>query len=162
MTRWLHRIFALAVLAVVLAACGATPNPPAAEWNDDFADRFVLIGASGSANGTNVGATIEPGEPFAVRSGTTWLASVWWTWTAPSSGLFAFDTVGTAFDTVLGVYTGDTLGALAVVGENDDAVGLQSRVVFEAVAGTAYQVAVGGWTSTASGAIVLNWGAAVE
>ena len=153
MTRWLHRIFAVAVLAVVVAACGATPNPPAAEWNDDFADRFELIGASGSTNGTNVGATIEPGEPFAVRSGTTWLASVWWTWTAPSSGLFAFDTVGTAFD---------TLGALAVVGENDDAVGLQSRVVFEAVAGTAYQVAVGGWTSTASGAIVLNWGAAVE
>ncbi len=89
---------------------------------------------------------------------------VWWTWTAPTRGAYAFDTVGSALDTVLGVYTGNGVNTLDIVGENDDAAGLnlRSRVAFEAVVGTTYQIAIGSWSSNESGAIVLNWRADVE
>lgn len=159
MSHWPHRILASVVLAVLLVGCAATPPNLSTPENDDFADRNVLIGPSGTVSGSNVEATIESGEPFELRS-TVWIRSVWWTWTAPTSGTYAFDTVGSGFDTVLGVYTGNALATLDVVGEVDDAPGLnlRSRVEFEAVSGTTYQVAVGSWSTTSSGAIVLNWG----
>ena len=162
MTHWSRRLVAAVVLAVLLVGCAAAPNPSTPE-NDDYADRTVLVGPSGTATGSNVGATLELGEPFDLRS-TLWIRSVWWTWTAPTSGAYAFDTIGSGFDTVLGVYVGNGVNALDLVGENDDAAGLnlRSRVAFEAVAGSTYEIAVGSWSSSESGEIVLNWGADVE
>ena len=157
MTHWPHRIVAFAVFAVLLAGCAAAPPDVPSGDNDDFADRNALSGPTGTVAGSNLEATLEAGEPFELRS-TVWLRSVWWTWTAPASGAYAFDTVGSDFDTVLGVYTGNVVTALEVVGENDDAVGLQSRVAFEAAIGTTYHVAVGSWAPSSTGAIVLNWG----
>lgn len=159
MPHWPHRIVAFVVFAVLLAGCATIPPDAPSRENDDFADRYVLSGPSGTVTGSNLDATLEAGEPFELRS-TVWLRSVWWSWTAPASGAYAFDTVGSGFDTVLGVYTGNVVTALEVVGENDDAPGLslRSRVAFEAVGGTTYHVAVGSWASSSSGAITLNWG----
>jgi hypothetical protein len=64
-------------------------------------------------------------------------------------------TKGSDFDTVLGVYTGDSLAGLTAVASNDDDHGRQSLVRFVAVAGTSYAIAVAGdnaWT----GHIVLS------
>ena len=47
-------------------------GPPPA--NDDFANAQLISGASGSVTGTNVGATIESGEPN-IQDGEG--ASVW-------------------------------------------------------------------------------------
>ena len=122
--------------------------------NDDFADATAISGGSGSVTGTNMGAGIEDGEPLYTYAEST--ATVWWSWTAPKSGSFAFDTHGSDFDTVLGVYTGNAADGFALVGENDDDKDYTSVVTFDAVAGTTYYIAVGGYEDDI-GSIVLNW-----
>ena len=55
--------------------------------NDDFADSIALTGESGEATGNNAYATVEQGEPGGhVSVGTTWF-----TWTAPSDGIWSFE-----------------------------------------------------------------------
>jgi hypothetical protein len=128
-----------------------TPSGPA---NDNFTSRAALAGTSATVTGTNVNATREAGEPLIVGNGGG--HSVWWTWTAPASGSVTFATAGSNFDTLLGVYTGTSVSALTQVAANDDANGVQtSAVTFNAVAGTAYQVAVDGYNG-AVGNITLN------
>jgi hypothetical protein len=63
-------------------------GPPPA--NDNFANAQAISGASGSVSGTNVGATVEPGEPTIQDNAGG--ASVWFRWTAPTSGAVRFDT----------------------------------------------------------------------
>ncbi len=149
--------------AVVLnwTSTGAPTN------NDRFADATVLRGGRGQANGTNVGYTRETGEPTHQSTGTpaanVGQRTAWWSWIAPASGAVVIDTAGSAFDTVLAVYTGTSVTALTPVAQNDDANSqlLTSRVEFGAVAGTTYRIVVDGYRSTAGtqseGAIVLNW-----
>ena len=64
--------------------------------NDNFSEAFIITGGSGNTTGHNVGATSEDQEP--VQYGSN---SVWWSWTAPSAGSYAFDTFGSDFDTVV-------------------------------------------------------------
>lgn len=128
--------------------------------NDAFANRFSL-GANyqTSTSGSNVGATKESGEP-ATTGGRTSGASVWWTWTAPASGNVVINTIGSSFDTLLGVYTGTAVNALTSIAENDNASvsTAQSQVSFNAVAGTVYQIQVSGRVrfGTATGSIYLS------
>jgi len=144
-----------------------TPTPPA---NDNFASAQVINGCSGSVSGNNLGATKEAGEPNHLSStgdptggGSK---SVWYQWTAPSSGSATITTAGSGFDTVLGVYTGTAVNALTVVGQNDDNPAdptndKTSVVTFNATAGTIYRIAVDGYNNSNSGGdvgpITLNW-----
>ncbi|NDI17314.1 MAG: hypothetical protein EBY83_05005, partial [Verrucomicrobia bacterium] len=122
--------------------------------NDSFASATVLAGTSFSVNGSNIGATVQTGEPK--HAGITGGKSVWWSWTAPSTGTFTLATTGSSFDTTLGIYTGTAVNTLTVVGSNDDqSTTLRtSKVVVSVVAGTTYRIAVDGY-SAASGAITL-------
>ncbi|MEI8357649.1 MAG: S8 family peptidase [Deltaproteobacteria bacterium] len=122
--------------------------------NDSFASATVLTGTSFSVGGSNIGATIQTGEPK--HAGITGGKSVWWSWTAPSTGTFTLATTGSSFDTTLGIYTGTAVNTLTVVGSNDDqSTTLRtSKVVVSVVAGTTYRIAVDGY-SAASGAITL-------
>jgi hypothetical protein len=122
--------------------------------NDNFANGQVITGQSGTVNGTNVNATKEAGEPD--HAGDTGGKSVWYQWQAPSSGSVTIDTLGSNFDTTLAVYTGSSVSGLTLIASNDDDNGLTSRVVFNAVNGTLYRIAVDGF-SGASGNITLNW-----
>jgi hypothetical protein len=69
-----------------------TPHVPAGTppANDNFANAQVITGASGSVVGSNIGATVEPGEPNIQDSQGG--ASVWYRWTAPADGTVTFDT----------------------------------------------------------------------
>ena len=65
--------------------------------NDDFANASVLTGPAGSVQGSNGGATNEPGEPADhmtdPQGDPSVGASVWYMWTAPageSSGWMDF------------------------------------------------------------------------
>jgi len=78
------------------------------------------------------------------------------TWTAVSSGTCTIDTFGSSFDTVLAVYTGDALQSLFRVTSNDDAGRRESKVVFEAVGGVSYHIAVDGFSSTDRGTIAMH------
>lgn len=124
--------------------------------NDNFSAAITLSGNSGSASGTNLLGTIESGEPQAVsnESGQT----VWWTWTAPANGQVSLNTHGSNFDTLLTVYTGNAVGALQTVASNDNdgSSGNTSGLLFEAVSGTSYRIAVDG-IGGAQGSISLAW-----
>jgi hypothetical protein len=125
------------------------PPPP----NDNFANRTVLTGTNVTVSGSNVNATREPGEPFHWAS--TGGKSVWWTWQAPKSGTVTISTAGSSFDTILAVYTGNSVGALTLIQNNDDFGGkTTSQVSFSATSGIVYQIAVDG-SGAASGSILL-------
>ena len=96
---------------------------------------------------------------FRSPAGVSGGKSVWWSWTASSSGGVTLSTAGSNFDTTLGVYTGSSLASLRLVAENDDENynnGVySSRVTFNAVAGTTYRILVDGYNGD-SGNISLN------
>lgn len=122
--------------------------------NDNFAG-FGISGADGTVSGSNTDSTGQPGEPSIGGSGAD--TSVWYSWTAPASGPTSFNTRGSAFDTTLGVFTGNAVNALTPVASNDDSNGTrQSKATFNAVAGTTYRIAVDGF-SAAFGAFTLQW-----
>ncbi|MCA1633855.1 MAG: NF038122 family metalloprotease [Acidobacteria bacterium] len=135
---------------------GALPPPPAVPANDNFVNAVELQGPTGSVNGTNVAATKEAGEPDHADVGGV---SVWYRWTAPGTGQATFNTEGSNYDTMLGVYTGASVGGLSLVIANDDVqngVIRTSTVTFTATAGTTYRIAVDGWHGE-TGQIKLNW-----
>jgi sugar lactone lactonase YvrE len=127
--------------------------------NDNFRDAtpvtsndFPLV-----IDASNVAATKEPGEP--AHAGDSGGRSVWWRWTAPSAGPVTLTTLGSRFDTVLAVYTGSAVNALANVTSNDNSSGGNTRtssVTFNATAGTTYFIAVDG-NSGASASVRLNF-----
>lgn len=133
-------------------ALASTDNRP---FNDDFATRAKLSGQNITARNSSRGATSEPGEPQ--HAGAAGGASLWWEWTAPASGSVTVDTSGSAYDTLLAVYTGTALNALTPVASNDDFNGTTSRLAFTAQAGATYEIAVDG-KNGATGLTLLNLG----
>ncbi|NET40724.1 S8 family serine peptidase [Okeania sp. SIO2B3] len=115
--------------------------------NDDFANSANLSGTSDNATASTINASIEFGEPD--HAGISGGHSLWWNWTAPSSGLVTIDTFGSDFDTILAAYTGSSVSNLTDIASNDDSSGLQSQIVFPAEAGTNYQIAVDGYLGAA-------------
>jgi outer membrane protein assembly factor BamB/subtilisin family serine protease len=135
------------------AALRSTERRP---FNDDFAHRAQFASETGTARGSAQFATREPGEP--TQAAGAGVGSLWWTWTAPRSGALTLDTTGSAFDTVLAVYTGTALPLLAVVASNDNesASVTTSRLTFNATAGTTYHIAVESKSAT-SGLVALRF-----
>ena len=139
-------------IAGVAALYGEAPPPSGGTGptNDLFSNALTISGARGRTTGSNVGATEENGEPGSGAS------SVWWQWRPASSGTVTIDTAGSTFDTTLGAYTGTRVSALRTLAEDDDAIGLQSRVTLQVTAGTVYRLRVAGYDGE-TGNIVLNW-----
>jgi hypothetical protein len=133
-----------ALFAGLLLARPAAAAPPA---NDNFASAQVLTGSSVSVSGTNVEATKQTNEPD--HAGDPGGRSVWYTWTAPSTGAFKIDTCASDFDTLLAVYTGSAVDALTPIVSNDEGFNCasQSEVAFHANSGTVYRIAVDGWSA---------------
>jgi autotransporter-associated beta strand protein len=128
---------------------GPVQTPPA---NDNFANRITLSGSHlSNVPGSNLGATKEPGEPF--HADAIGEKSVWWTWTAPSSGGLTLTTQGSSIDTLAAIYTGNSVANLVFVAANDEdplsLFGLESRVTCNVTAGTTYQIAVDGFEGDA-------------
>ena len=116
--------------------------------NDDRANSILVTGASGSTQGNSTAATDENNEPAGLGSN-----SVWWRWIAPGAGTVTFTTLGSDYDTTLGIYS----TSLVDLGQNDDFDGgLQSSVTFEAFAGQTYFVRVAGFDG-ATGSVSLDW-----
>lgn len=122
--------------------------------NDDFFEALPLYGSSGTFRGSNHGATKQAGEPATVGNNTGG-ASVWWTWKAPATGKYTWDTFGSGFNTVMGIYSLDSSG-LTSIAENDDSGGVQSLVTFNGIKDREYKILVGGFNG-ASGKLQLNW-----
>ena len=145
------------LVLIVAALFGLGPSLcPAQSANDMFANRIVITGTNITVTGSSVGATRETGEPY--HAGMTGGASVWWSWKAPTNGTVTISTAGSSFDTVLGVYTGSSVSALAEVASNDDDPNssvLTSKLACDVVSNQTYQIAVDGY-SGASGSVQLS------
>lgn len=146
------------------------PAPFPAASNDDFGASHVLVGCSGTLTGTNLNSTRETGEPnhLSTTNGNAGRHSIWYEWQAPSSGNVTFTTAGSAYDTVLGVYTGTSVNALTIITQNDDIPDVPgqphqvtSSVSFFVVAGNTYRIAVDGFNNGGDGGDMgpfkLNW-----
>ncbi len=134
-----------------------TPSTPPP--NDDFVNAQVITGSSGTVNGTNIFSSKETGEPSHSPDGNLGGKSVWYRWTAPSSGSATLTTAGSNYDTLLAVYTGSSVNALTAIVKNDDVdlgVIRTSAVQFNAVGGTTYQIAIDGFDAD-QGNISLNF-----
>jgi calcineurin-like phosphoesterase family protein/PASTA domain-containing protein/Big-like domain-containing protein len=104
--------------------------------NDSFAAAIAVSGSSGTVTDSLNAATREQLEP------THGAASIWYRWTAPSSGLVTFDSCGSAGSSAgLAVYTGTGLGALQPIAGEGVSCDRGEKVFFTARAGTTYHVA---------------------
>jgi hypothetical protein len=126
--------------------------------NDNFNMATLLKVSTGTISVLNTFATKEPGEPF--HAGNDGGHSIWFSWTAPNNQAVIIDTLGSSFNTLLAVYTGSAVNSLSLVASDDDIGGAyndhRSRVIFNPVGGTAYQIAVDGYNGEA-GSVTLNW-----
>ncbi|MGZ5544085.1 MAG: hypothetical protein ACXWIU_05385, partial [Limisphaerales bacterium] len=153
-----RKIFLPALIGLAAVTASAQSLAP---LNDNFANAQMISGTSGSVRSSDVNATAEANEPAHNGVGAT--NSIWFSWTAPSSAWYTFDTRGSTdklglnLNTVLGIYTNPPIDQLTAVGTssntgnpNDDdptdlANGVSntvSRVDFLAVGGTTYYIAV--------------------
>ncbi len=101
--------------------------------NDQFRNRIQLHGINIAATGFNAGATHEVGEPS--LAGSTG-KSVWWSWTAPVSGLVTIDLSGSDYSFPVGVFTGTSVSNLTLMAADTGGVS------FEAAQGQNYKIAV--------------------
>ncbi len=121
--------------------------------SDRFADAYLLDGTTPEI-GSSTHATRESGEP--VVAGAT-ESSIWYRCVASATGTHTVDTNGSSMDTVLGIYTGTTLGDLTMVASDDDGgtSGGTSAVSFAAEEGTTYKIQVASFDAS-EGTTVLN------
>lgn len=124
--------------------------------NDAFANRLVISGNTGAVSGFSVLATKETSEPSNVNNSGG--SSVWWKWVAPSAGQLSINTLGSSFDTLIGLYTGSSISALNYAASNNinDGTNGAGGLLMQVVAGKEYELAVDGVNGT-SGVINLNW-----
>ncbi len=129
------------------------PQPASAvPANDNFANATVIASVPYTITQQNGGATTEPGEPLPCGNKG---ATSWWRFTPTVDMQVTADTVGSAYDTVLAVYTGSAVNALTNLACNDDFSGTQSQVSFLGRAGVTYQIQAGG-KFQAAGQLTLN------
>ena len=151
-----RRTIGLAAIVVVLlpgTAAAQTPGPPA---NDNFANATILSSEADVLTGSTVGATVEPGEPAHYSSYKA--HSVWFEYTPAADATVTLSACGSAFDTILSVYTGTQVDALTRVANNDDSsCGRPSKLTLGLHAGTRYTIALDGYGGE-SGAYSLRFG----
>ena len=159
MSRILVRVLLGALVAGLLVPTPAQAAPPV---NDNFVSPQLISGATGNTDGSNVEATFEDEEPQ--HAGVNVGATVWFTWTAPATAKFRFDTTGSLIDTVLAAYTGTELNSLTHVASNDNEGPFpgSSSITIEATTGTVYKIALGGRSpgtpqQAETGHYELNW-----
>ena len=130
-----------------------SPPPP----NDLFSNAVVIGGIFFSNSGSFLGASRESGEP---THGTALLGqTLWWSWTAPTnlpnpvSVRLLADAV--SFPPGVGVYTGSVVSNLSAITLNKKTNGMTSDVIFNAIPGTTYKIALAGTASDTESASSL-------
>lgn len=109
--------------------------------NDNFTNAIDLSGIIGdSIVVTNILATREPNEVEIEKNPGG--HSLWWKWTAPASGTLILNTKGSLINTLLGVFTGDSVSSLTPVAA--DINGNNSSVKVRVSSGTTYYIDLDG------------------
>ena len=132
------------------------PVEPAPANDDASSPTPIGYGSVSQSTVSATGAETDPtcaGVPFIDHT-------VWFSFTAPTSGYLALSTAGSSYDTVVVVL--DESGAS--VGCNDDVLGgeiLISEVTVPVTAGATYLIVVGSWESSPGGHLELTLGEGV-
>ena len=136
--------------AVLLVRAATGPSPANA-----FALRPQVEGRQGILQGNNEQAGTESGEPVPRGGGKT----MWLEWLALENGIVTVGARGSAFDTLLAVYTGTKVTDLTLVTKDDDRGGFYtSSLQFNAVRGTRYQIQLDGFgLNGAGGEFTVCW-----
>ena len=136
-------------------------GPAGTPENDHYADASLVGSEAGTVTGNNQTATTEPGELMGDGSGFNprflggWGSSVWYRWTAPSTGDWMFSV--NRRNLLVSVFTGDDLAEARLVSgapgtENPD------FVVFPATEGEEYRVGVASASTYHAGTeFMLSW-----
>lgn len=133
---------------LLLAALTSTTAAFATVCPSTDIDLGQLTGAP-AASGSTVGAADDLRPSCAANAAPDILHE----WVAPCSGSYTFDTIGSSYDTLLGLFsTSDCATELAC---DDDGAGTQSVITYDVQAGTRLLVDVDGFGSV-SGAYTLN------
>lgn len=103
-------------------------------YNDNFADRKILVGTNINISEPGDNATLEPGEPAVNQNG-----SVWYSWTAPGNGFVLIPHYYGAFVVPINVFSGDALTTLTQIKTTDNA---GNDVPFPVTAGEQINVAI--------------------
>src|ERR1017187_5025848 len=130
-------------LGLVILACFAA-DVGRAQFT--FATAANLSGYWGSVTNDNTSGGPEANAPQIV--GFTNNAPLWYQWTAPVDGEVELDTIGSAADTVLAVFTGTSLTTLNQVAANDDLFPINSSIPEGALLGNNSSQC---WNTTGSG-----------
>jgi hypothetical protein len=124
---------AINTMAIPLFQLDVTATP----LNDDVADAASIPSLPYTDTRAVRGATAENDPPYAYGQ------TVWYVFTPTANTRVAANTQGSDYDTTLAAYA-STPDGLFVVANNDNVAGTpQSRVVFDASAGTTYYFVVG-------------------
>lgn len=122
--------------------------------NDNIAAAQSLSDASGAVTATNINATKVGGEPN--HAGDAGGASIWFAWSAPSTGSAMFDATASSFNANIGIYTSPDSGVTL----NAVTSGAGVPASFDATQGTTYYVGVDG-AGGATGLVQMNWAMSV-
>jgi len=115
--------------------------------NDEWENAAAIAALPFSNVQETVGATVATDDPLLGCVTARKYGTVWYRYTPVSDTILDVNTLGSSYDTVLAVWTGEG-GALQPVACNDDAGPGQTgaRVRFSAMAGTTYTIEVAGYT----------------
>ena len=129
--------------AIAVTLNWSTPQRP---LNDNLVMAIEIEDAEGNVDGSNEGATLEPGELFGETA-----ATVWYRWRAPSDGHWSFESSIRHLRVL--VFSGDRLSNLRLVSGYPD-----YRASFSAQLGEDYWIAIGSSSAhAAGGGFRLNW-----
>jgi hypothetical protein len=121
--------------------------------NDDFDYPTVVPAIPFTVNQDATNATVASDDPFTCYGSNQ---TVWFAYTPQSNIRLEANTFGSNYDTTLAVFTG-ARGALNEIACNEDAGGtVNSRVRFDAVAGTTYYFRVSSLYPVSSANLVFN------
>jgi Tol biopolymer transport system component len=140
-------------LVTINVQTATTNGPP----NDSILKAQAITGNSGTVKGTNVGATRESFEPNHVPPSSN--NTIWYRWTAAANGSVTFDVKGSAILPIITPYTGSTSSLTGLTHRyTNNTTTAQYSITFNVTAGQTYFIVVAG-SSSATGAITLNWAA---
>jgi sugar lactone lactonase YvrE len=123
---------------------------------DDYYRPFEFPPAASTVRASNADATSQFSERPILGGASR--RSLWWTWTAPASGIYRVNTFSSEVDTLLAVYADSpVINSAALVAANDDAPlnSPASEVKFRAGRGRTYRFAVAS-KSGATGTVALS------
>ena len=132
--------------------------------NDTRAAAVAISGGAGSLVADTTAATATTTDPQI--DGAEQAATVWYQWTAPSTGLFDFDTNGSKVDTLLGAYS--NASTAVELADSDGGCSEASdyttaSIQLSATSGSTYLIMVAGTNdddpspASIGGPVQLNW-----